>query len=135
MSTFKDKAHLRTFVSGFLAQESSGTENQTFAGSGVVMAYTLSDPDLRIVLDGSVAPQPGKAFGVHIDDPKAPEPAIEFFLSADTYDELYTGNAQPMALMMSGKVKSKGDVAIAMRLLPAMARAIPHYKKYREEHL
>jgi SCP-2 sterol transfer family len=133
MSEFRDSAHAADILGGFLQSEAAKDGN-FFAGSGVIMAYSLTDPALRMVLDASVAPEPGRAFDVYIDDPKAPEPAVEFFLDADTYDKLYRGEVQPMALMMTGKVKAKGDVTVAMRLLPAMASAIPHYKAYRETH-
>ena len=133
MSVFRDSAHAAEIIGGFLRDEAT-KEGNFFAGSGVIMGYVLSDPALRIVLDASVAPEPGRAFAVYIDDPKAPEPAVEFSMSADIYDQLYRGDAQPMALMMTGKVKAKGDVTSAMRLLPAMAAAIPHYKAYRQNH-
>ena len=133
MGTFRDKAHAVEVIGGFLQLMAQGTGEQALlAGSGALMAYTLTDPDLRIVIDASVEPKPGQAFNVYIDDPKAPEPHVEFFLSADTYDQLYKGEAQPMALMMTGKVKAKGDVTEAMRLMPSMARAVQHYKKWRE---
>lgn len=133
MSVFRDKAHAVEVIGGFLSLMQQGTGEQALlAGSGALMAYTLTDPDLRIVIDASVEPKPGHGFDVYIDDPKAPTPHVEFFLSADTYDALYRGEAQPMALMMSGKVRAEGNVAEAMRLLPSMGRAVQHYKKWRE---
>lgn len=134
MSAFRDRAHAVEVIGGFLKLMAQGTEHQILAGSGALMAYTLTDPDLRIVVDASVEPKPGHAFDVYIDDPNAPEPHVEFFLSADTYDQLYLGEAQPMALMMTGKVKAKGNVSEAMRLMPSMARATQYYKKWRSEH-
>lgn len=131
MSVFSDSANARAVLGGFFRQE-AGSDDHMFAGSGVIIAYSLSDPAVRIVLDASNPPQPGKAFDVFVDDPNAPSPNVEFFTDADTFDKLYSGQAQPMALMMTGKVKTKGDITAAMRLLPAMARVIPHYKKYRE---
>jgi len=133
MSVFRDSAHAKEIIGGFLRDEAT-KEGNFFAGSGVIMAYSLSDPALRIVLDASVKPEPGRAFAVYVDDASAPAPAVEFSLDADTFDQLYRGEAQPMALMMTGKVKAKGDVTAAMRLLPAMGAAIPHYKKYRDTH-
>ena len=133
MSVFRDGAHAADFLGGFLREEST-KPGHFFAGSGVIIGYTLSDPALRIVMDASVKPEPGRAFAVYVDDPKAPKPAVEFFMDADTFDQMYRGEAQPMQLMTSGRVKSEGDVAAAMRLLPAMAAGIPHYKKYCEMH-
>lgn len=134
MSVFRDSAHAAEFLGGFFRAEAE-TGGKFFSGSGVIIAYTLTDPSLRIVLDASVTPESGHAYDTYVDDPKAPAPAIEFFMDADTFHKVYLGEAQPMALMMSGKVKSKGDVTAAMRLLPAMGAAIPHYKTYTETHL
>ena len=92
----------------------------------------MHDPEVRIVLDASKPPQPGRAYVVYVDDPNAPEAKVEISMSAGDFDKLYKGEIQAMALMMSGKAKAKGDVTAAMKLLPAMARAIPRYKKYRE---
>ncbi len=131
MSAFRDSAHLREVLGGFFRQEAA-VDDHIFAGSGVIMAYSLKNPEARLVLDASIKPEPGKAFELYVDDPKAPEPQVEVFMDADTFDQLYRGQVQAMALMMTGKAKAKGDVTIAMRLLPAMARAIPHYKTYRE---
>lgn len=133
MSAFRDSAHAREVVGGFFRQEAA-VDDHIFAGSGVIIAYTLRNPDARIILDASVKPAPGKAFDVYVDDPNAPEPQVDILMDADTFDELYRGQAQAMALMMTGKAKAKGDITIAMRLLPAMARVIPHYKTYRETH-
>lgn len=131
MSAFKDSQEAREIVGGFFRQESS-EDDHIFAGSGFVVGYTLHDPDVRIVLDASKPPQPGAAYDVYVDDPAAPQPKVEILMSADDFDKLYKGELQAMSLMMSGRAKAKGDVTAAMQLLPAMARAIPRYKKYRE---
>ncbi len=133
MAVFQNSAQAREVLGGFFRQEAA-TDDHMFAGSGVIIAYNLNDPDVRLVLDASKPPQPGKAFEIYVDDANAPAPQVEFFSDADTFDKLYRGEVQPMVLMMTGKVKAKGDVTVAMRLLPAMARVIPHYKKYRETH-
>lgn len=134
MSVFRDRNHAVEFLGGFFRQESQ-TDDKMFAGSGMVVAYNLSDLDVRVVLDARKTPQPGSAYDLFVNDPAAPEPVTEFIVDSDTFDKLYNGQAQPMMVMMSGKVKTKGDVAAAMRLLPAMARIIPHYKEYRKTHL
>jgi len=134
MSAFRDGNHAIQFLSGFFGQEAQ-TDDKMFAGSGMVVAYTLRDLDVRVVLDGRKSPQPGSAYDFYVNDPAAPEPLTEFTTDSDTFNKLYNGEAQPMMVLMSGKVKTKGDVAAAMRLLPAMARIIPHYKEYRKTHL
>ncbi|MDE2482302.1 MAG: SCP2 sterol-binding domain-containing protein [bacterium] len=133
MSAFRDSAHLRDVIGGFFRQEAA-VDDHMFAGSGVIIAYKLREPDVRFVLDASVKPAPGRAFEIYLDDPQAPEAQVEISMDADTFDQLYRGQVQAMALMMTGKAKAKGDITIAMRMLPAMARVIPHYKTYRETH-
>jgi len=131
MSAFKDSQEAREILGGFFRQESA-EDDHIFAGSGFIVAYTLHDPDVRIVLDATKAPRPGHAYDIYIDDPAAPQPKVDILMSADDFDKLYKGELQAMALMMSGRAKAKGDVTAAMRLLPAMARAIPRYKEYRQ---
>jgi hypothetical protein len=133
MSVFRDRADAAEFIGGFFREEAvSG--GKFFAGTGVITAYVLSDPDLRIVLDASVTPEPGRAFAVYVDDPTAPAAHVDLIMSADTFDALYGGEAQAVGLLMSGKVKSQGDLTAAMRLLPALGTVIPHYKAYAEKH-
>ncbi len=131
MSGFKDSQEAREVLGGFFRQESV-EDDHIFAGSGFIVGYVLHDPDVRIVLDATKPPQPGHAYDVYVDDPAAPQPRVDILMSAEDFDKLYKGELQAMALMMSGRAKAKGDVMAAMRLLPAMARAIPRYKKYRE---
>jgi SCP-2 sterol transfer family len=130
VSAFKNSQEAREVLGGFFRQESL-EDDRIFAGSGMIVGYDLHDPDVHVVLDASKPPQPGKAYDVYVDDPSAPQPGVNISLSADDFDKLYKGEIQAMALMMTGKAKAKGDITAAMRLLPAMARAIPRYKKYR----
>lgn len=130
MAAFTDANDLRETLRGFfteLARENDGT----FSGSGVVAAFSLNDPDARLVLDGSAPAKDGAYFGVHVDDPNAPEAVVELITDADTFDKIMRGEAQVMMLMMTGKLKSKGDVTRAMALMPAMTKAVPLYKAYR----
>lgn len=133
MSTFQNSAQAAEILGGFFRQESQ-TDDKIFAGSGMVIAYTLHDPDVRIVLDARKKPEPGHAYDLYVNDASAPEPIVDIALDADTFDKLYKGEAQAMMLMMTGKAKARGDITAAMRLLPAMARVIPHYKEYRKTH-
>ncbi len=133
MSAFRDRQHAADVLGGFFRGESA-EDDKMFAGSGMVIAYDLRDPGVRIVLDARKKPEPGNAYDVYVNDEAAPAPQVEIAMDADTFDKLYRGEAQAMALMMTGKAKAKGDVTAAMHLLPAMARVIPHYKKYRETH-
>lgn len=133
MSAFQDSKHAADVIGGFFRERAANADS-VFAGSGAIIAYTLKEPVIRIVLDASKPPQPGAAFRIYIDDPNAPEPQIELFMRADTFDKLFSGEMKAMELMASGHAKAKGDLTVSMRMLPAMARDIPHYKKYRETH-
>lgn len=133
MSAFRDSTHARDVIGGFFRQEAQ-EDDHIFAGSGLVIGYNLHDPATHVILDATKPPQHGKAYDVYVDDPAAPVPTVDIALAADDFDKLYKGETQAMALMMMGKAKAKGDITVAMRLLPAMARVIPHYKKYRETH-
>ena len=118
-------------LGGFFLREAS-EDDHIFAGSGMVVAYILRNPDVRIVLDARGAAKPGAAYDVYVNDASAPAPTVEFYLDADDFDKLYRGEVNAMGLVLSGKGKAKGDVTSAMRLIPAMAPSIPRYKKYRE---
>lgn len=133
MAVFRDGAHAEQVIGTFFQRAAAQADNdKIFAGSGLVIGYDLQDPKLRIVMDASVKPEPGKAYDVYVNDPAAPEPRVDLIMDCDTLDALYRGEAHATALITSGKMKIKGDTALAMRMLPAMARAIPYYKKYRE---
>lgn len=133
MSTFRDAQHAADIFGGFFGQESQ-IDDRMFAGSGLVVAFDLRDPAVRIVLDGRRTPEPGRAYDVYVNDAAAPKPNVEITLDADNFDKLYRGEAQAMMLLMTGKAKASGDITAAMRLLPAVARVIPNYKEYRKTH-
>jgi hypothetical protein len=133
VSPFRDSHHAAEIIGGFFRQEAA-EDDKIFAGSGLVVGYDIRDPDVRVVLDAREKPRPGFGYGVYINDVNAPPPHVEFTLDAENFDKLYRGEVQAMTLMMTGKGKARGDITAAMRLLPAMARSIPHYKAYREAH-
>jgi putative sterol carrier protein len=86
------------------------------------------------VLDSREGAAPGRGYAVYIDDPKAPEPTVDIFLSADVLDSMYRGELNVMEAGASGKMKSKGDRLAALRLLPVMFRFIPAYKQFRSDY-
>jgi len=133
MSVFRDSKHAADFIGGFFREEAVDG-GKFFAGSGVIYAYVLTDLDVRVIVDASVKPQPGRKFDVYVNDPNAPAPTVEFIAESDIFNKVYRGEAQPLVLMATGKVKTKGNVADAMRTLPAMGVLIPHYKAYWEKH-
>jgi len=133
MSVFRDAAHAGEFIGGFFREESVDG-GRFFAGSGLVYCYTLSDLGVRIVVDASIEPQPGRRFGVYVNDPNAPEPTVEFIADSETFHRVYSGDVQPLTLMAAGKIKTKGNVAAAMRTLPGLVILISHYKAYSAKH-
>jgi len=132
MAAFRDTAHAREVLENYFKDEAKD-EDRSFGGHGVVLAYTLKDPVIRIVLDSTRKPEPGHSYDVYVDDPNAPKPAVELFMRADTFDALYRGEMSATALL-TGRAKVQGDVVGLRRLVPWLARSIPRYKKYREAH-
>ncbi len=134
MRGFSSVDELRRIFGGFFAAIQGNDNSKLFAGSGIVVGYYVSDLDTTVVLDGSIPPVPGKMFGIHIGDPQAPEPVVTFVLTSELLDGVYRGEVQPLAALSSGKITSRGNAAIGLRLLPAVARLIPFYKEYRAAH-
>jgi len=134
MSAFRDHEHATAILGGFFQSEGS-SDDHLFAGSGVVIAYKLKDLDVRIVLDAREKPKPGgRGYEVFVNDPSAPQPNVEMWFLSDTFDKLYKGEISPMALMSDRETSVRGDLSVAMRLMPAMAKSIPHYRAFREKN-
>ncbi|MHB8462606.1 MAG: SCP2 sterol-binding domain-containing protein [Vulcanimicrobiaceae bacterium] len=138
MKSLGSSADAARILGGFFREQSARLAQsnalQIFSGSGFVVAYELTDPSLRIVLDGSVAPTAQEAFGTYINDPQAPLPDVTFSMSSEQFDGIYSGELQLLSLVTSGRAVITGNRAAGMRLLPAVIRLIPFYKRYREVH-
>jgi hypothetical protein len=133
VAVFRDAAHAAEFIGDFFREEAIDG-GRFFAGSGVIYLYNLTDLGVRITVDASIEPAPGRKFAVYVNDPAAPEPTAEFLADSETFRKVYRGDAQPLPLMAMGKIKTKGNVVAAMRTLPAMAILTAHYKAYSEKH-
>jgi hypothetical protein len=133
MSAFRDDKHVSDVLGGFF-RERALSEDPVFTQSGAIIAYTTKEPHVRIVLDASKTPKPGTFFTVYVNDANAPAPNVELFMRADTLDALLRGDMKPMELVAQGRAKAEGDLSLAMRLMPAMVRNIPIYRKFRETH-
>ncbi|MBV8435345.1 MAG: SCP2 sterol-binding domain-containing protein [Candidatus Eremiobacteraeota bacterium] len=134
MAGFATVDDLRRVFGGFLQLVAEDDKTKLFAKSGMIVGYRLTDLDnALVVLDGTIEPQPGRHFGVYIDDPNAPKPAATFDLTSESLDDLYSGKLHAVQALALGKVRGHGKVNLAMKLLPAMARIIPLYKAYREK--
>lgn len=138
MQPFATSDEAIRILGGFFREQSERLAHsnalQIFSGSGYVVAYELTEPSLRIVLDGSIAPTALNAFGLHINDPEAPLPDVTFLFTCEQFDGIYSGQLQLLSLVTSGHAIIQGNRAAGMRLLPAVIRLIPFYKRYRTDH-
>jgi hypothetical protein len=130
MTTFSSSQQLREFFTAFM-ESVSKTELRGFSGSGIVMAYVVSDPPARFVLDAREPARPGKSFTFYVDDPAAPPPTVEIHLSATTLDRMYGGELNVTVAAAQGRIKATGDKMAALRMLPVMFRTMNHYKATR----
>jgi hypothetical protein len=131
MSAFSTSKELRTIFGGFI-ESVAKNELKGFSGSGFVLAYNVTEPDGRFVLDSRPPLAPGRGFDVYIDDPNAPPASADVFLSADTLDRMYSGELNVMNAAAEKLIRTKGDRLAVVRLLPAMFRLVPQYKAFRE---
>jgi hypothetical protein len=130
VTTFSSSQQLRELFTAFL-ESVSKTELRGFSGSGLVIAYNVSEPPARFVLDAREPSRPGKSFAYYVDDPAAPAPAVEIHLSATTLDKMYGGELNVTVAAAQGRIKSTGDRMAALRMLPVMFRTMNHYKATR----
>lgn len=72
----------------------------------------FSFPEGAVVIDGS-----GEKTRVHTDDVEADTTIIS---KLDHIDRIRKGDLNPMTAMMTGKLKIKGDMGLAMRLKDLM---------------
>jgi hypothetical protein len=133
MSGFKDEKQAHEIIDGFLT-EIAKEDDKILAGSGYVISFIVHKPEMRIIFDAREPVREGFGYKYILNPVDAPEALAEFEMDADTFDKVYLGEGQAVAMLMTGKVKSRGNVTTALRLLPVISRAIPKYKKYREEH-
>jgi putative sterol carrier protein len=130
--SFANVDELRRVFGGFLDVVREDDKTKMFGGSGVIIGYRLTDLGVVLVLDATIEQQSGRHFDYYIDDQKAPKPHVTFDMTSETLDELFSGKVHAIQALATGRVKGHGNVAAAMKLLPAMARVIPLYKAYRK---
>lgn len=133
MPVFATSQDLRDVFGGFLHAVAAG-DLKGFSGSGMVLAYTVSEPNARFVLDAREPAKPGAGFKVFVDDPKAPDASVDVIVTGDVLDRMYGGELNVMAALGKGLIKSKGDQLSAVRLLPVMYRLVPMYKSFRTNY-
>jgi len=92
------------------------------------LRYKFSDPQLVLFLsskDGNKDVNPGD------EESKAD---VEMSMTAETAHKYWSGQINPMVAMASGKIKARGAVAKALKLIPMMGPAIKLYNGYLEEN-
>jgi hypothetical protein len=130
MATFTSSQELRELFTTFM-ESVVKMDLRGFSGTGVVIAYDVSDPPARFVLDAREPSRPGKSFAYYVDDPNAPAPTVEIHLSATTLDRMYSGDLNVTVAAAQGRIKATGDRMAALRMLPVMFRTMNHYKAAR----
>lgn len=77
-----------------------------------VIQYETSEPVYHVVEDGAVAAHEGQA----------PAADVTIRISDDNLDKLLRGELNPMTAMFTGKLKVKGNVGLAQRLIGMVDR-------------
>lgn len=77
-----------------------------------VIQYETSEPVYHVVQGGSVAAHEGQA----------PAADVTIRISDDNLDKLLRGELNPMTAMFTGKLKVKGNVGLAQRLIGMVDR-------------
>jgi hypothetical protein len=105
-----------------------------FAGSGIVVVHHLTDLDVNLVFDTTVEPHPGAMFDVRIGKSDEPNPTCVFEMTSETFESLFLGTLSPIVALATRAAKARGRHLEAMRTIPALQRAIPLYRQWRERH-
>jgi hypothetical protein len=126
---------LREVFRAFLERVTAGGPIYGFSGTGVVEGFTINDPEWRFIIDGRKSPEPGRSFAWYEDSPKAPQVHIECFTDGETLDTAFCGELHVPTAVAAGRVRFKGDVRKAIRLLPAMLLVIPLYREVRMQYV
>jgi|SRR5579862_1725348 len=111
----------------FLRAVSKTEYGRNFASADIVASFETSDREARVVIDTRHRPEDGSWFAVHVGD-QTPQPEVVFSASSETYDRVLRGEMGIMLAITSRKIVADGNVARAMRLVPAFAQCLPMYR-------
>ncbi|MFA5550227.1 MAG: SCP2 sterol-binding domain-containing protein [Trueperaceae bacterium] len=78
-----------------------------------VIQFETSEPVYHVVESGAVQAHEGQA----------PTPDVAIKISDDNLDKLLRGELNPMTAMFTGKLRVKGNVALAQRLIGMIDRS------------
>ncbi len=79
-----------------------GTQNVN-----AIIQYDISEPMYQVVEDGEMS----------IHEGEAPEPSLTITMADDDLVSLFKGELNPMMAFMQGKIKLKGDMMLAQKLV------------------
>lgn len=82
------------------------------AGTEAVIQYEISDPTYQVLKDGSLS----------VHDGRAENPDLTVSISDENLLRLFRGQLNPMSALMTGKIKVKGDMMLAQRLVGFVQR-------------
>ena len=82
--------------------------NEEAAGdTEATIQYEISEPTYQVLKDGSLTVHEGRA----------ESPDLTVIIGDDNLVKLFRGELNPMTAFMSGKLKVKGDLGLAQRLV------------------
>jgi hypothetical protein len=111
----------------FLKAVSASEAGEHFANADVVAAFEAHDIGSRIVIDTKQRGTDGAWFTIHLGE-NAPPAEVTFSAPAETFDRVLRGDLGIMLAITSRKIVAEGKVPRAMRLVPAFARSLTHYR-------
>jgi 2-oxoisovalerate dehydrogenase E1 component len=103
------------------------------AKANVIVRFEYSDPDAAVTINGRDKPETPGDFISYCWDSKTPEPDVVMINSADFSHRFWHGKENPMLAIAMGKMKTKGDAAKALALLPAIKPAFKIYPEVLKE--
>jgi hypothetical protein len=124
---------LHAVFEAFMKEVSSGERVRYYSGTGMVQGFTIHDPAWRFVLDAREPARDGRAFGLYVDDPEAPETITEVYVGGETLDKVFCGELHVRSAMTAGLIRFEGDLRFAIRMIPAVLEVAPLYRQFRTE--
>lgn len=127
MSRIADKKELEQILSAMfdrLIQDEAITE--PLVAANLVLRFRYTDPEDVITIDLTRKPP------VYRFDDQGPAD-VEMIQSADTSHEFWLGRLSPVRAIATGKIRAQGDVAKALKLLPAIKPAFTLYPQVLRE--
>jgi putative sterol carrier protein len=80
---------------------------QAAAGAEAVIQYEISEPTYQVLKEGKLT----------VHDGRAESPDLTIAISDDNLVRLFKGELNAMSAFMTGKLKVKGDIGLAQRLV------------------